>query len=166
MVLVSVAAQAPLRKNTHLFSYRERFKLLRHALHAEIQRGCVKLSVLEKYLPKPNYTIDTLGALNALCQADITLVVGADQAQKIFEWHRSEELLARYALLIFSRNKISLAHLPHANFEIIDDFDMPIAATSIRERLALLDPAERFEKALSLLTNEEKKESAEDEVQR
>lgn len=166
MVVVSVAAEAPLRKRGHLFSYRERFKLFRHALRAEIQRGRVKLSILEKYLPKPNYTIDTLAALSTRCEEDITLVIGADQAQKLSEWHRSEELLTRYALLIFSRNKISLAHLPSANFEIIDDFAMPISATAIRERLAALDTTERFEKALSLLTDEENKESHEDRAKR
>lgn len=153
-VVVSLAAKAPLRDDERLFSYRERFALLRSCFARELQYGEVILSILERSLPKPNYTIETLSHLSRLCQKKPIVVIGADQAEKILHWHRAEELLRDYRFVVFARGRVVLAHNQNWDCTFIDDFDEPISATALRAQLVALPREHRFAAALKLLTDE------------
>lgn len=154
-VIVSPAAFAPLRSDERLFSYRERFALLRVCFKRELERGQVILSVLEKSLPKPNYTIETLAHLSRRCGEKPIVVIGADQAAKIGNWHRSDELLREYRFVVFARGKEGKFLDDHAwDIMFFKDFDEPISATELRVQLVQLPREHRFAAALKLLTDE------------
>lgn len=153
-IVVMPAAGAPLRVDERLFSYRERFRLLRLLLQSEIVAGQVALSKLERSLPRPNYTADTLAALAKHCATPPVIVIGADQAEKLPLWHRSEELMARYKFLVFARPGSPAKNNPQLNARFIGDFAENISATEIREKLAALPAAKRFAAALALYPNQ------------
>lgn len=124
------AGAAPLRTNTALFTYQQRFALLRQAFAEEIRIGRVRLSSLERRLPQPNYTIDTLTYLQRLCTQRPTIVIGADQAANISRWHRAAELMHRYEFLVFARRG-AVPEFPAAmRYNLIADFDDQHEATT------------------------------------
>ena len=52
---------------------------------------------------RPNHTIDTLELLERRGQRGFELVVGSDLLDELDEWHRSEQLLSRYPVLVLRR---------------------------------------------------------------
>ena len=149
-VIVMPAPQAPLRAAEKCFSYRERFHLLRVMFRHEISRARVLLSVLEKRLPAPHFTIETLEALNGLCSEKPVVVIGGDQAEKIPRWHRVSELVTRYRFVIFARTGASAPTLHEMRYETIGDFSYDISSTALRDRLLLLDSVQRFSEAQAI----------------
>ena len=143
------AAGAPLRADERLFSYRERFSLLRRLLHSEIKRDKVILSVLERRLPKPNYTMNTLTALSKICTQKPILVIGADQVEKLPHWHQGAVLLREYEFLCFARRGAALGKIPGLIARLIEDFSEDISATELRAKLIGLPQAQRFAAALA-----------------
>lgn len=151
-VIVMPAAASPLRGDKRLFSYRERFHFLRRLFSREIAAGRVILSRLEKTLPQPNYTVNTLAALSSLCAVKPVLVIGADQAKNLSRWHRAAELTKAYRLLIFARRGAAVVPLAHLDAEVVADFDENISATELRDRLILLKPDARMAEMRRLLS--------------
>ncbi len=152
-VIVSPAPAAPLRSSEPLFSYRERFALLRSCFRQQLAEGKVILSRLELSLPKPNFTIDTLFALVKFCGAKPVVVIGADQAAQIDRWHRAEELMRDYEFVVFARQGADVVFDRRLRYRAVSDFALPVSATEIRAKLIKLPKAERFAAALAL-TNE------------
>lgn len=148
-MIVMPAASAPLRTDDRLFSFRERFALLRALFRNEISARRIILSPLERLLPKPNYTFSTLSALRERCGQKPVVVVGADQAQKLGNWHRSAELIDEYEFLIFARAGSVPANIPNLRARFVEDFVEDISATALRTELAALPAGERFERALA-----------------
>jgi nicotinic acid mononucleotide adenylyltransferase len=149
-VIVMPAASAPLRADERLFSYRERFYLLRRLLQKEISEGRVIISVLEKRLPKPGYTVNTLAALEKNCTVKPVIVIGADQAKKLGSWHQSEKLIRDFEFLIFARDRLLPKEVPNLKAGFVEDFAEDISATQIRSTLSALPPQERLKTALAL----------------
>jgi len=154
-VIVSPTPAAPLRSDERLFSYRERFALLRACFGEQLAEGKLILSWLERSLPKPNFTFDTLHALVELCGRKPVVVVGADQAAQIGRWHRAEELMREYEFVVFARRGTAAAFDPRLRHRAVMDFDMQVSATAIRASLVKLPKSERIAAALAL-TNQVK----------
>lgn len=144
------AASAPLRTDDRLFSFRERFELLRALFHSEITARRIILSPLERLLPKPNFTFSTLAALRERCGQKPVVVVGGDQAQKLGSWHRSAELIGEYEFLVFARAGSVAENIPNLNARFVEDFSENISATALRKELTALPASERFQRALAL----------------
>jgi len=143
-VIVMPAAAAPLRKDERLFSYRERFHLLRSLFQTECRVGSVILSRLEKTLPLPNYTFDTLTALARICGIKPMIVLGEDQAANLNKWHNADQLMRDYEFVVFARRGPSAEKPFGLRYTLIADFDEDISATALRHRLHSLPPAERL----------------------
>ena len=99
----------------------------------------VETSAFEFSMPKPSYTIDTLNALQAKFPDDeLYLVIGADNWTVFDRWRNSEEILAKYHVLIYPR----LGHdivIPEALRDRVTLVNAPIielSSTAVRERLA------------------------------
>lgn len=99
----------------------------------------VETSAFEFTMPKPSYTIDTLNALQAKFPDDeLYLVIGADNWTVFDRWRNSEEILAKYHVLIYPR----LGHdvvIPEALRDRVTLVNAPIielSSTAVRERLA------------------------------
>ena len=99
----------------------------------------VETSAFEFTMPKPSYTIDTLNALQAKFPDDeFHLVIGADNWAVFDRWRNSEEILAKYHLLVYPRLGFDVV-IPEELRDRVSLVDAPIielSSTMVRERLA------------------------------
>lgn len=99
----------------------------------------VETSAFEFTMPKPSYTIDTLNALQAKFPDDeFYLVTGADNWVIFNRWRNSEEILAKYHLLVYPRLGYDVV-IPEELRDRVTLVDAPIielSSTTVRERLA------------------------------
>lgn len=99
----------------------------------------VETSAFEFTMPKPSYTIDTLNALQAKFPDDeFYLVTGADNWAIFGRWRNSEEILAKYHLLVYPRLGYEVV-IPEELRDRVTLVDAPIielSSTAVRERLA------------------------------
>lgn len=99
----------------------------------------VETSAFEFTMPKPSYTIDTLNALQAKFPNDeFYLVTGADNWVIFDRWRNSEEILAKYHLLVYPRLGYEVV-IPEELRDRVTLVDAPIielSSTAVRERLA------------------------------
>jgi nicotinate-nucleotide adenylyltransferase len=99
----------------------------------------VETSAFEFTMPKPSYTIDTLNALQAKFPDDeFYLVTGADNWVIFDHWRNSEEILAKYHLLVYPRLGYDVV-IPEELRDRVTLVDAPIielSSTAVRERLA------------------------------
>jgi nicotinate-nucleotide adenylyltransferase len=98
----------------------------------------VETSAFEFTMPRPSYTIDTLNALQEKFPDDeFCLVIGADNWLVFDRWRNSEEILAKYHLIIYPRLGYDVT-IPHQLQERVTMVDAPIielSSTMVRERL-------------------------------
>ena len=106
----------------------QRVAMLRLAL-----QGHPQFSVDEREL-RPGasgYTVDTLSALRSeLKGAELHLLMGADQYEKLDTWHRPDEVKRLAKLAVFGRPGIRLKE----NVQLVPMNPMPISASEIRAR--------------------------------
>lgn len=140
-----------MRSDDRLFSYRERFALLRACFAQQLAEKRVILSVLELSLPKPNFTFETLAALARLCLVKPVIVIGADQAAQIGHWHRARELMGQYEFIVFGRGVSGAGFDARLRHRLVADFDVRISATQLRSTLLKLPRAQRLAAALATL---------------
>ena len=92
----------------------------------------------------PTYTVDTLRELRREHpDAELVLVIGADQAEALHRWRESAELPTLATIAIAERARpaespvpFDAAHIPGGQWEAVELPPMPISATAIRERVA------------------------------
>ena len=99
----------------------------------------VETSAFEFTMPRPSYTIDTLNALQAKFPDDeFYLVTGGDNWQIFNKWRNSEEILAKYHLLIYPRlgYKVTIPVELQDRVKLVDAPIIELSSTEIRQRLA------------------------------
>ncbi len=92
----------------------------------------------------PTYTIDTLRELRAeYPDAELVLVIGADQAQALDSWRESAEIARLATISIAERatpqepaGGFDASRVPGGRWKRIEFPSMPFSATEIRQRLA------------------------------
>ena len=117
-------------RNPALASGEHRVAMLQLALH-----GNPKCRVDERELQQgaSGYTVDTLEAMRAeRGDAQLYLLIGADQYEKLASWHRPEEIKRLAKLAVFGRPGIELKG--EDKVERIPMPAMPVSASEIRER--------------------------------
>jgi nicotinate-nucleotide adenylyltransferase len=102
-------------------------------------------SRIEVDRPGTSYTVDTLRSLRERAPADeLTLILGADQALRLPEWHEPAEVLRLARLAVAERGGVSRADVAArlAGLEgaaELKGFDMPridVSSTLVRQRVA------------------------------
>lgn len=102
-------------------------------------------SALEVERPGTSYTVETLRALRESAPADeLTLILGADQALALGEWHEPGEVLGLARVAVAERGGVGREDVVAAldgleGSEAIEGFDMPridVSSTLVRERVA------------------------------
>ena len=99
----------------------------------------VETSAFEFTMPRPSYTIDTLNALQEKFPDDeFYLLTGADNWQIFHKWRNSEEILAKYHLLIYPRlgYEVSIPDELKDRVTLVDAPIIELSSTQVRERLA------------------------------
>jgi nicotinate-nucleotide adenylyltransferase len=90
---------------------------------------------LEFSLPSPSYTIETLHCLEKKYpDYDFSLILGADNIENFHQWKNYEEILNRYKIYVYPRNKDNNEQpVEHQNIIYIHDVPLlPVSATEIR----------------------------------
>ena len=94
----------PLKEKKGLLSDHHRLALLRVAVENNSRR--LKVSDVELKLSQPSYTIHTLVHLEERYPGNtFSLIMGSDNLEHFHKWKNYEEILARYDLYIYPRNK-------------------------------------------------------------
>ena len=99
----------------------------------------VEPSAFEFSMPRPSYTIDTLNALQEKFPDDeFYLVTGADNWQIFDKWRNSEEILAKYHLLVYPRlgYEVNIPERLKDRVTLVDAPIIELSSTQIRKRLA------------------------------
>lgn len=99
----------------------------------------VETSALEFTLPRPSYTIDTLNTLQAKFPDDeFYLVIGGDNWQVFDKWRNSEEILARFHVLVYPRlgSEVNIPDELRERVLLVDAPIIELSSTVVRERLA------------------------------
>ena len=93
-------------------------------------------SDFEFSLPRPSYTINTLDALEKACPGrEFLLLMGADNWYKIDKWYKSEEILARFGIIVYPRDGEEVPPLPPQALWL-DSPLYDISSTEIRNAVA------------------------------
>ena len=99
----------------------------------------VETSAFEFSMPKPSYTIDTLNALQKKFPDDeFYLIIGGDNWELFGKWRNSEEILAKYHVLIYPRlgYEVSIPDDLKNRVALVGAPIIELSSTEIRERLA------------------------------
>ncbi len=98
---------------------------------------------------KTSFTVNTLRALQAAFpERRFRLMMGMDNFHELYTWHKYQEIISNYELIVFTRPKtkrIAMAHITEKfgnrfssklENSIIDTVDVDISSTEIRKRVA------------------------------
>ena len=99
----------------------------------------VETSAFEFTMPRPSYTIDTLNALQAKFPDDeFYLVIGGDNWGVFHQWRNSDEILARYHVLVYPRlgHEVVIPSELRDRVQLVDAPIIELSSTQVRERLA------------------------------
>lgn len=98
----------------------------------------VETSAFEFTMPKPSYTIDTLNALQTKFPDDeFYLVIGGDNWEVFGRWRNSEEILAKYHILVYPRlgHEVVIPEELRDRVQLVNAPIIELSSTQIRERL-------------------------------
>lgn len=129
--------QNPLKATNTLLSDKDRASMLRLAIKGH--KG-LKINCIEDKLPKPNYTINTLRALQEKYSTkEFYLIIGADNWEIFEKWKEWDNILKEFHLIIYPRPGYDNPIIDPATYPTVQVVDAPlfdISSTEIRERIA------------------------------
>lgn len=105
----------------------------------------LQVCTMEDGLPRPNYTINTLHALEEQYpEHEFHLIVGADNWLAFDRWRAYEEILTRYHLVVYPRPgylldeeaKLRLGQEMLAHVQFVDAPQYDVSSTEIRAAIA------------------------------
>lgn len=128
-----VSPRNPLKMDVNLTDEQLRYKMVQLALENETG---MRASDFEFHLPRPSYTLNTLNKLSeAFPDREFTLLVGADNWEKFDLWYKGDEIVGRYGLVVYPRDKEDVPQLPDGvrwlNAQLHD-----ISSTRVRSMVA------------------------------
>ncbi len=128
-----VSPRNPLKMDVNLTDEQLRYEMVQLALENETG---MRASDFEFHLPRPSYTLNTLNKLSeAFPDREFTLLVGADNWEKFDLWYKGDEIVGRYGLVVYPRDKEDVPQLPDGvrwlNAQLHD-----ISSTRVRSMVA------------------------------
>lgn len=96
-----VSPQNPFKKSNQLADYQHRVEMVKLGIKADAR---FDLCTVEDSLPKPNYTIETLGHLNdSYSQFQFSIILGSDNLSGLEKWKNSEKLIKENSFYVYHR---------------------------------------------------------------
>lgn len=121
--------------NKKLTDYDVRLMLTRLAFADEAN---VQVSSIERDLPTPNYTLNTLLALKEQYPGDqLQLVVGADVLHDVDQWHQFDQVVKLAPLLILGRSGVTHEQAPVAHLPQVSSSQVRSLLSQLPKKLAL-----------------------------
>ncbi|MFV0479500.1 MAG: nicotinate (nicotinamide) nucleotide adenylyltransferase [Anaerorhabdus sp.] len=116
-------------KNRVLTSFEQRERMIRLALKDESGLACC---TIEKELPIPSYTIQTVTALKSeYPECEFYWIIGDDLVEQLPKWKEIEKLLQEIQFVVVSRNEKNINL--NSNLIYLNQLHIPISSTEIRD---------------------------------
>jgi nicotinate-nucleotide adenylyltransferase len=130
--LLFIPTGTPRYRKAPVASPEDRIAMLRLAIAGEPR---YEIDTRELAPDASGYTVDTLSSLKGElgAQTDLYLLMGADQYEKLENWHRPQEVARLAKIAVFGRPGIELKE----NVNPIPMAPMPVSASEIRARARL-----------------------------
>ena len=140
-IFIVPASMPPHKPDAKLLSFSYRFKLLRMAFEEQLINNTVQLSIIEKRLPSPGYTVNTMKIFkNCFPEAEFSLIMGHDMYNILEQWYEVEYLTKNFQFIIAERendkeinNKVNLSFKKGISF--LDHQYADLSSTTARELL-------------------------------
>lgn len=127
--------QNPLKSSATLLSDNHREAMLELAI---VGHEGLKINTIEDHLPKPNYSVNTLRALQKQHPDDeFHLIIGADNWEIFDRWREWTEIVSKFHLIIYPRPGYPYPEVDavrYPNVQVVDAPQFDISSTEIRER--------------------------------
>lgn len=128
-----VTPQNPLKKSSTLIDDRVRQHLVQLAI-ADYPK--FRVSDVEFYLTKPNYTVTTLAYLSEKYpDYNFSILIGGDNLETFYKWKNYETILRNYKLYVYRRPNANVRQYDNSNIEIVDAPLIEISSSFIRESI-------------------------------
>lgn len=130
-----VSPQSPMKDKKSLIDGRTRLEMTRLSIE---KHSRMRVSDVEFYLPKPNYTIHTLTVLGEKYpEYQFGLIMGMDNLQNLHKWKNWEVIRDQYPIWVYPRPGIDGdVNKSLQNVQIIDAPLMEISSSMIRKSIA------------------------------
>ncbi len=128
-----VTPQNPLKKSSTLIDDRVRQHLVQLAIGDYPK---FRVSDIEFYLPKPNYTVTTLAYLaEKYPDYNFSILIGGDNLETFHKWKNYEVILKNYKIYVYRRPGCEVVKFENSNIEIVDAPLIEISSSFIRESI-------------------------------
>lgn len=135
-VWLVVSPQSPFKGIDHLLPFEHRFNMVKLALNG-VER--ISATDIEKELPTPSYTVNTLSELKLRYpQHNFVLVMGGDNLTSFQDWKDYQTILDSHGILCYSRSGAERCKFSdHPNVTMLSAALLPESSTYIRRRLSV-----------------------------
>jgi nicotinate-nucleotide adenylyltransferase len=128
-----VTPHNPLKKSTTLIDDRVRQHLVQMAIGNYPK---FRVSDVEFYLPKPNYTINTLTHLSEKYpDYNFSILIGGDNLETFHKWKNYDMILKKYKVYVYRRPNCKVVEYENSNIEIVDAPLIEVSSSFIRESI-------------------------------
>ena len=154
IVWLVLTPQSPHKINSTLIDFNHRYKML--------EIVCKKYknilpSDIEKSLPEPNFSINTLNHLKKDTDTNnYSLIIGDDNIMKLTTWKQYSNIIKNHKIYVYPRNNYMIkSKLTHKNIHYLNAPIINVSASNIRKKI-LDDKTDNLKidsKVLSYLIN-------------
>ena len=124
-VYLIVSPQNPMKDPSKADSAEDRYQAAIEAVRRHPQLH-VWVDDIELRMPRPHYTIKTLDALKRRePENDFTLVIGADNLDRIHKWRDFPRILSEYGVAVYPRKGFDVAKIREKLYEECSKVRMP-----------------------------------------
>ena len=128
-----VTPHNPLKKSSTLIDDRVRQYLVQLAIGNYPK---FRVSDIEFYLSKPNYTINTLTHLSEkFPDYNFSILIGGDNLETFHKWKNYDVILKNYKIYVYRRPGCEVVEYENSNIEIVDAPLIEISSSFIRESI-------------------------------
>ncbi len=128
-----ITPQNPLKKSSSLLKDRDRQYLIQLAIEDYPK---FKVSDIEFYLPKPNYTINTLTYLKEKYpKGKFSILIGGDNLATFHKWKNYEKILEGFKIYVYKRPGCEVREFENSDITIVDAPQMEISSSFIRKAI-------------------------------
>ncbi len=130
-----VSPQNPLKDIQDLASENDRMNMLELALQKFPE---MNICDVEFSMPRPSYTVDTLDKLQMIYPDQMfSIIMGMDNLAVLRKWKSWEDILTRYRLLVYPRQKNIEPDITHPNIHVMTNAPLiDMSSSMIRQKIA------------------------------
>jgi len=133
-VWLVLTPQSPHKIDSTLIDFNHRYKMLEIVCK---KHKNILPSDIEKNLPKPSYSINTLNYLNKENNINnYSLIIGDDNITKLTTWKQYSEIIKNHKIYVYPRNNYKeKSKLTHENIYYLNAPIINVSASNIRKNI-------------------------------